>query len=61
MECSNIGNHSNNTWPDSVKVFLYAQMIISMEIRTNSRCAVDILKALGLTRASAQIQMSKFN
>lgn len=61
MECSNIGNHSNNTWPDSVKVFLYIQMIISMEIRTSSRCAVDIQKALGLAQASAQIQKTKLN
>lgn len=61
MECSNIGNHSNSTWPDSIKVFLYIQMIISMEIRTSSRRAVDIQKAPGLVQAFAQIQKTKFN
>lgn len=56
-ECSNTGNHSNNTWPDSVKVFLQIQMIIPVEIRTSSRCVVDIQKALGLTL----IQKTKLN
>lgn len=56
-ECSSVGNHSNNTWPHPVKVFLQIQMIISVEIRTSSRCVVDIQKALGLTL----IQKTKFN
>lgn len=53
MECSNMGNHSNSTWPDSVRVFLYIQMIVSMEIRTSSRCVVDALKVLGLAQVFA--------
>lgn len=56
-ECSNTGNHSNNTWPDSVKVPLQIQVIISVEMRTSSRCVVDIQKALGLSL----IQKTKFN
>lgn len=56
-ECSCVGNHSNNTWPDSVKVFLQIQLIISVEIKTSSRCVVDIQKSLGLTL----IQKAKFN
>lgn len=35
--------------------------IIAMEIRTSSRCDVDIQMALGLAQAFAQIQKTKFN
>lgn len=43
--------------PSEFRFILQIQMIISVEIRTSSRCVIDIQKALGLTL----IQKTKFH